>query len=76
MDLDRPASERPGPLLSREVQTRGAQPMVARLLFSWGKLEAQRGVLTLDELDTEVDRFREAGFEVILVPRGGNEAYG
>lgn len=50
--------------------------MVARLLFSWGKMEPQRGVLALDELDTEVDRFRDAGFEVILVPRGGNEAYG
>ena len=76
MDLDRPASERPGPLLSREVATRGAQPLFARLLFSWGKLEAQRGVVTLDELDAEVDRFRDAGFEVILVPRGGNAAYG
>ena len=76
VDLDRPADERPGPLLSREVQARGAQPLYVRLLFSWSRLEAQRGVVTLDELDAEVDRFRDAGFEVILVPRGGNEAYG
>ncbi len=74
--MDRPAGERPGPILAREVQTRGAQPLYVRILFSWGRLEAQKGVITLDELDTEVDRFREAGFEVILVPRGGNEAYG
>ncbi|MCI0410449.1 MAG: hypothetical protein L0191_18130, partial [Acidobacteria bacterium] len=76
VDMDRPAGERPGPILAREVQTRGAQPLYVRILFSWGRLEAQKGVITLDELDTEVDRFREAGFEVILVPRGGNEAYG
>ncbi|PYQ14536.1 MAG: hypothetical protein DMH00_01380 [Acidobacteria bacterium] len=76
VDLDRPPAERPGPILSREVQSRGAQPLYVRLLFSWRALETERGTIRFEELESEVTRFRDAGFEVILVPRGGNELYG
>jgi hypothetical protein len=75
VDLDRPAAERAGPIVSREVASRGAQPLYARLLFSWEKVETQRGTPAFDELEREVDRFRDAGFEVILTPRGGNPLY-
>ncbi|HEV8376023.1 MAG TPA: hypothetical protein VGR38_07280 [Candidatus Polarisedimenticolia bacterium] len=76
IDLARPAPQRPGPLASREVQSRGAQPLYARVIFSWESLEKERGTFHLEELDDEVRRFQEAGFEVILAPRGGNSLYG
>ena len=71
VDLDAPETDRPGPIVAREVQLRGAQPLYVRLLFSWPDPAMPQGGVALDVLDPVVDRYRDAGFEVILAPRGG-----
>ncbi|HMC81895.1 MAG TPA: hypothetical protein VKL61_01525 [Candidatus Polarisedimenticolia bacterium] len=76
VDLDRSSAERPGPIRSREVRSRGSQPLYARLLFSWEKVETERGVFHFEEIREVMSDFADAGFEVILTPRGGNPLYG
>jgi len=68
--------DRPGPIRSREVRGRGLQPLYVRLLFSWEKVETERGVFHFEEIHGTLSDFAEAGFEVILTPRGGNPLYG
>ncbi|HEU5179630.1 MAG TPA: hypothetical protein VFW45_02475, partial [Candidatus Polarisedimenticolia bacterium] len=70
VDLDAGEAQRPGPIRAREVQLRGAQPLYVRLLFSWPDPAGEQGGVPLDTLDPLVDRYRDAGFEVILAPRG------
>jgi hypothetical protein len=76
VDLDRGASERPSPIRSREVESRGAQPLYVRIRFTWGRIEREAGAFQFEELDGAVSDFLQAGFEVILDPRGGNALYG
>ena len=76
VDLDRPPDLRPSPIRSREVEARGLQPLYARIRFSWSRVEAERGVFHFEEVEAAVAGFREAGFEVILDPLGGNALYG
>jgi hypothetical protein len=70
VDLDVAPSSRPGPIRAREVEVRGAQPLYVRLLFTAPDAAAQGGV-PLGDLEAAVDAYRDAGFEVILAPRGG-----
>jgi len=76
VDLDRAPDRRASPIRSREVEARGLQPLYARIRFSWDRVEAERGLFHFEEVEKEVARFREAGFEVILDPLGGNALYG
>jgi hypothetical protein len=76
VDLDLPASQRPSPIRSREVESRGLQPLYARVRFSWNRVEPQPGIFHFDEVEAAVSDYMAAGFEVILDPRGGNEIYG
>ena len=58
------------------MEARGQQPLYARIRFSWSRIEAERGVFRFEEVEAAVAGFREAGFEVILDPLGGNALYG
>jgi hypothetical protein len=76
VDLDLPPEVRPGPIRSREVESRGLQPLYVRIAFGWSRVEPEPGVVRLEELEAAVAAYRDTGFEVILCPRGGNPAYG
>ncbi len=76
VDLDRQPEERPAAIRASEVRDRAVQPLYARILFSWDSIETERGIFRFEEVEKTVSEYREAGFDVVLAPRGGNRLYG